>query len=224
MKQGDQGEVVVRGANVFDGYERNPTANEEAFFGDWYRTGDVGVFDEDGYLRLVGRIKEMINRGGQKISPIDVDAALVAHPEIADAAAFAVPHPMLGEVVAAAVVLVPNSQLSERDITAFLRHRIEPMKLPRSFVFVEQIPRGPSGKARRSELVKLFETFGPISQSARGSRAGEMATPTEAKLAQLWRWLLQKGRAGPERRFLPGRRRLAGGNAACPGSQRTVQR
>jgi acyl-CoA synthetase (AMP-forming)/AMP-acid ligase II/acyl carrier protein len=208
VKQGEQGEVVVRGGNVFDGYERNPAANEEAFFGDWYRTGDVGVFDEDGYLRLVGRIKEMINRGGQKISPIDVDAALVAHPEIADAAAFAVPHPMLGEVVAAAVVLVPNSQLSERDITAFLRHRIEPMKLPRSFVFVEQIPRGPSGKARRSELVKLFETFGPISQSALGSRADEMATPTEAKLAQLWRWLLQKDGLGPNDDFF-----LVGGDS-----------
>ena len=208
VKQGDQGEVVVRGANVFDGYERNPAANEEAFFGDWYRTGDVGVFDEDGYLRLVGRIKEMINRGGQKISPIDVDAALVAHPEIADAAAFAVPHPMLGEVVAAAVVLVPNSQLSDRDITAFLRDRIEPMKLPRTFVFVEQIPRGPSGKARRSEMVKLFETFGPMSQSARGPRTDELATPTEARLAQLWRWLLQKDGLGPKDDFF-----LAGGDS-----------
>jgi acyl carrier protein len=208
VKQGEHGEVVVRGANVFDGYERNPAANEEAFFSDWYRTGDVGVFDEDGYLRLVGRIKEMINRGGQKISPIDVDAALVAHPEIADAAAFAVPHPMLGEVVAAAVVRLPNSQLSERDITAFLRQRIEPMKLPRSFVFVEQIPRGPSGKARRSELVNLFETFGPISQSARGSPADEMATPTEAKLAQLWKWLLQKDGLGPNDDFF-----LVGGDS-----------
>jgi len=208
VKQGEQGEVVVRGGNVFDGYERNPTANEEAFFGDWYRTGDVGVFDEDGYLRLVGRIKEMINRGGQKISPIDVDAALVAHPEIADAAAFAVPHPMLGEVVAAAVVLVPNSQLSDRDITAFLRDRIEPVKLPRTFVFVEQIPRGPSGKARRSELVKLFETFGPTSQSARGPRTDEMATATEAKLTELWQWLLQKDGLGPSDDFF-----LAGGDS-----------
>lgn len=208
VKQGEQGEVVVRGANVFDGYERNPAANRDAFFGDWYRTGDVGVFDQDGYLRLVGRIKEMINRGGQKISPVDVDAALVAHPEIADAAAFAVPHPMLGEVVAAAVVLVPNSQLSDGDITAFLRHRIEPVKLPRTFVFVEQIPRGPSGKARRSELVKLFETFGPISPSAQRSHDEDMATPTEAKLAQLWKWLLQKGGLSPNDDFF-----LAGGDS-----------
>jgi acyl-CoA synthetase (AMP-forming)/AMP-acid ligase II/acyl carrier protein len=208
VKQGEQGEVAVRGANVFDGYERNPTANEEAFFGDWYRTGDVGVFDEDGYLRLVGRIKEMINRGGQKISPVDVDAALVAHPEIADAAAFAVPHPMLGEVVAAAVVLVPNSQLSDHDITAFLRQRIEPVKLPRTFVFVEQIPKGPSGKVLRSELVELFETLGPISQSAGDSRDDQMATPTEARLAQLWKWLLQKDGLGPNDDFF-----LVGGDS-----------
>lgn len=208
VKPGGQGEVVVRGGNVFDGYEHNPMANEEAFFGDWYRTGDVGVFDEDGYLRLVGRIKEMINRGGQKISPVDVDAALVAHPEIADAAAFAVPHPMLGEVVAAAVVRVPNSQLSDRDITAFLRHRIEPVKLPRTFVFVEQIPRGPSGKARRSELVKLFETFGPVAQSAQRSHDDEMATSTEARLAQLWKWLLQKEGLGPNDDFF-----LVGGDS-----------
>jgi acyl-CoA synthetase (AMP-forming)/AMP-acid ligase II/acyl carrier protein len=208
VKPGEHGEVVVRGANVFDGYERNPAANEEAFFGTWYRTGDVGVFDEDGYLRLVGRIKEMINRGGQKISPVDVDAALVAHPEIADAAAFAVPHPMLGEVVAAAVVLVPDSKLSDRDIAAFLRDRIEPVKLPRSFVFVEQIPRGPSGKARRSELVKLFERFGPMSPSARRSHDDRMATATEARLAELWQWLLQRDGLGPNDDFF-----LVGGDS-----------
>ena len=201
VKQGEQGEVVVRGGNVFDGYERNPTANEAAFFGDWYRTGDVGVFDEDRYLRLVGRIKEMINRGGQKISPVDIDEALVGHPDIADAAAFAVPHPMLGEVVAAAVVLVPNASLSDRDIIVFLRDRLEPSKLPRTIVFVEQIPRGPSGKARRSEMAEQFKTLGPISRSARDSSADAMATPTEAKLAQLWKWLLQKDDLGPNDDF-----------------------
>jgi acyl-CoA synthetase (AMP-forming)/AMP-acid ligase II/acyl carrier protein len=208
VNQGDQGEVVVRGGNVFDGYERNPAANEEAFFGNWYRTGDVGVFDEDGYLHLVGRIKEMINRGGQKISPVDVDAALVAHPEIADAAAFAVPHPMLGEVVAAAVVLRPKAQLCDRDLTAFLRDRIEPVKLPRTFVFVERIPRGPSGKPRRSELVALFETLGPVSPTARSPRTDEMTTPTEARLAQLWKWLLQKDELGPDDDFF-----LVGGDS-----------
>jgi acyl-CoA synthetase (AMP-forming)/AMP-acid ligase II/acyl carrier protein len=201
VKPGVQGEVVVRGANVFDGYDRNPAANEAAFFGEWYRTGDVGIFDEDGYLRLVGRIKEMINRGGQKIAPVDIDEALLAHPEIADAAAFAVPHPMLGEVVAAAVVRAPNSRLTDRDITAFLRPRLEPIKLPRTFVFVERIPRGPSGKTRRSEMATLLETSGPISQPDGGPAADDMATSTEARLAQLWKWLLQKEHLGPNDDF-----------------------
>jgi acyl-CoA synthetase (AMP-forming)/AMP-acid ligase II/acyl carrier protein len=208
VRQGEHGEVVVRGGNVFDGYDRNSTANADAFFGPWYRTGDVGVFDEDGYLHLVGRIKEMINRGGQKISPVDIDAALLAHAEIADAAAFAVPHPMLGEVVAAAVVLGPNSRLDEDDLAAFLRQRIEPVKLPRTFVFVESIPRGPSGKILRSELAALFETFGAISRSARSPDDDEMVTPTERKLAQLWKWLLQKEHLGPNDDFF-----LVGGDS-----------
>jgi len=201
VKQGEQGEVVVRGGNVFDGYDRNPTANEEAFFGDWYRTGDVGVFDEDGYLRLVGRIREIINRGGQKISPVDIDEALMAHPDIVDAAAFALPHPMLGEVVGAAVVLRPGSRLSDRDITAFLVRRLEPIKMPRTFAFVERIPRGPSGKARRYEVAKLFEAHGPTTLTVQGSHADERATPTEAMLAQLWKWLLQKDQVGPSDDF-----------------------
>jgi acyl-CoA synthetase (AMP-forming)/AMP-acid ligase II/acyl carrier protein len=208
VKHGEQGEVVVRGACVFDGYDRNPTANTEAFFDDWYRTGDVGVFDQDGYLHLVGRIKEMINRGGQKISPVDVDEALVAHPDIADAAAFAVPHPMLGEVVGAAVVLEPHSRLSDRDILDFLRDRLEPIKWPRTFVFVKRIPRGPSGKVRRYEVAKLFEARGRDSRLGQGRTADDMATPTEARLAELWQWLLQKDGFGPDDDFF-----LAGGDS-----------
>src|SRR4029453_6809565 len=107
----------------------------------------------------------------------------------------------LGEVVAAAVVLAPNSRLRERDITAFLRDRIALVKLPRTFVFVDRIPRGPSGKPRRSELVARFETLGPVSPNARSPHADEMATPTEARLAQLWKWLLQKDELGPDDDF-----------------------
>ena len=208
VRQGEQGEVVVRGACVFDGYDGDPTANVEAFFDDWYRTGDVGVFDQDGYLHLVGRIKEMINRGGQKVSPVDVDAALVAHPEIADAAAFAVAHPILGEVIGAAVVLEPHSRLQDRDIIDFLRDRLEPIKWPRTFVFVERIPRGSSGKVRRYEVAKMFEALDPALRVGQGSTAGEFATLTEARLAQLWKWLLQKDRFGPDDDFF-----LAGGDS-----------
>jgi len=208
VQQGEQGEVVVRGGNVFDGYDRDSAANEEAFFGDWYRTGDVGVFDEDGYLRLIGRIREMINRGGQKISPVEIDDALLAHAGVADAAAFAVPHPMLGEVIAAAVVAAPNAKPSERDITAFLRSRLEPIKVPRTLVFVEQIPRGPSGKVRRSDMVKLLASSRATAQGDPRSPAAGWATATEASLAQLWKWLLQKDHLGPNDDFF-----LVGGDS-----------
>jgi acyl-CoA synthetase (AMP-forming)/AMP-acid ligase II/acyl carrier protein len=208
VSHGTQGEVVVRGACVFDGYDDNPTANAEAFFDGWYRTGDLGIFDQDGYLHLVGRIKEMINRGGQKVSPVDVDQALLAHPEIADAAAFAVAHPTLGEVIGAAVVREPGSSLCDRDVIDFLRNRLEPVKWPRTFVFVERIPRGSSGKVRRHEMARMFEAHDPTLHTGDASTVGEMATPTEARLAQLWKWLLQKDRFGTDDDFF-----LAGGDS-----------
>jgi acyl-CoA synthetase (AMP-forming)/AMP-acid ligase II/acyl carrier protein len=201
LATGERGEVVVRGANVFDGYHDNPAANAAAFFGERYRTGDLGFFDEDGYLTLVGRIKEMINRGGQKISPVEIDDALLAHPAVADAAAFGVPHPTLGEVVGAAVVLKVNARLTEQDISAFLRERLEPIKWPRTLAFVQRIPRGPSGKVRRYQVAQLFETLRPTSPTPldeKHSRADGAATPTEAKLAVLWTLLLQKDQLGPD--------------------------
>ncbi len=201
---GERGEVIVRGANVFDGYDRNPAANEAAFFGEWYRTGDVGFFDEDGYLTLVGRSKEMINRGGQKIAPVEIDEALLAHPEIADAATFAVPHPTLGEVVGAAIVVTPDSGLTEADVADHLRGRLEPYKWPRAFVFVEQIPRGPSGKIRRQQVVELFETShaAPNRSLDRQSVSSDgIGSPIEARLATLWQTLLRKAPIGPDEDF-----------------------
>lgn len=201
---GERGEVVVRGDNVFDGYEHDSAANDAAFVGAWYKTGDLGFFDEDGYLTLVGRIKEMINRGGQKISPIEVDEALLAHPDIVDAAAFSLPHPTLGDVVGAAVVLAPNARLTEQDLYDFLRDRLEPLKWPRKFAFIERIPRGPSGKARRHEVARLLETLTPTSQTPLDERfphADGTATPTEAKLAALWKRLLHRDELGPNDDF-----------------------
>ena len=208
---GERGEVAVRGPNVFDGYDGDPAANAAAFFGEWYRTGDLGYFDEDGYLTLVGRIKEMINRGGQKVAPVAVDEALLAHPEIADAAAFGVPHPTLGEVVGAAIVLAPNSRLSEEDISTFLRDRLEPFQWPRTFAFVERIPRGPSGKIRRYQVAELYETLRHPAQAVPAAAdlpADGVASATEARLATLWTALLQKDRIGPHDDFF-----LAGGDS-----------
>ncbi|MQA67498.1 MAG: AMP-binding protein, partial [Alphaproteobacteria bacterium] len=104
LPPGERGEVVVRCAEVFSGYENDPAANAESFVDGWFRTGDEGVFDDDGYLTLTGRIKDIINRGGEKITPSEVDAALMAHPDVATAVTFPVPHTTLGQEVAAAVV------------------------------------------------------------------------------------------------------------------------
>ncbi len=105
LPTGSLGEVVIRGRNVTSGYDDNPEANARAFTNGWFRTGDQGTLDDAGYLRLTGRLKELINRGGEKISPLEVDAVLMDHPAVAQGVSFAVPHPMLGEDIAAAIVL-----------------------------------------------------------------------------------------------------------------------
>jgi len=150
------GEVVIRGPNVTPGYAGNPAANAEAFRGGWFRTGDQGYLDEEGYLFLTGRLKEIINRGGEKISPREIDEALLEHPGIAQAVGFAVPHPTLGEDVAAAVVLAPGAQLGREDIRAFAFERLADFKVPSQVVIVDAIPKGPTGKLQRIGLATLL--------------------------------------------------------------------
>lgn len=152
LAAGTPGEVVIRGANVTLGYESNPKANEEAFADGWFRTGDLGVFDGDGYLSITGRLKEIINRGGEKISPRELDEALLDHPGVAQAVAFAVPHSKLGEDVAAAIVRAPGPAVGEQDLRQFLATRLADFKVPRTFVFVDEIPKGPTGKLQRIGL------------------------------------------------------------------------
>ncbi len=149
---GATGEIVIRGPNVTRGYARNPEANATAYHDGWFRTGDQGLFDGDGYLRITGRLKEIINRGGEKISPREVDEVLLGHPDVAQAVAFAVPHDALGEEVAAAVVLRPGATASARDIRAHAAARIAPFKVPRTVLIVDEIPKGPTGKLQRIGL------------------------------------------------------------------------
>ena len=147
------GEVVISGDNVTPGYENNLEANEKSFFeidGErWFRTGDQGAFDEDGFLYLTGRLKEIINRGGEKISPLEVDSILLDHPEIKQVVTFAVPHPKLGEEVAAAVVLSEGSQSDEKDIRGFAKEKMADFKVPRQIVILDEIPKGATGKMQR---------------------------------------------------------------------------
>ena len=152
------GEVVISGPNVTPGYENNFEANKKSFFyfeGErWFRTGDQGAFDRDGYLSLTGRLKEIINRGGEKISPLEVDEVLMDHPSVAQVVTFAVPHEKLGEDVAAALVLEEGSEVTENDLRAFASDRMVEFKVPKQIVILSEIPKGATGKLQRIGLAK----------------------------------------------------------------------
>jgi acyl-CoA synthetase (AMP-forming)/AMP-acid ligase II len=154
LPTGTAGEVVIQGPNVIDGYENNPEANATSFTNGWFRTGDQGILDADGYLQLVARIKELINRGGEKISPREIDEVLLGHPAIGEAVCFAVPHPTWGEEVAAAVVL--KGAASEADLMAFCKERLADFKRPKKIHVVETIPRTATGKIQRRALAAAF--------------------------------------------------------------------
>jgi len=156
LPRGAMGEVVIRGVNVTPGYQGNPEANAAAFTNGWFRTGDQGVLDADGYLRITGRLKEIINRGGEKISPRELDEVLLGHPAVAEAIAFAVPHEKLGEDIAAAVVLRPGVALAERELRDYVAARLVDWKVPRRILFLAEIPRGATGKLQRIGLARTL--------------------------------------------------------------------
>ena len=145
--------MVVRGPNVTRGYHNNPEANAQAFTNGWFRTGDRGVLD-DGYLTLIGRIKELINRGGEKISPLEIDSVLLAHPAVAEAAAFEAPDVKYGEEVQAAVVL--KAEASVEALLAYCEQHLADFKLPRVIHLVKELPKGPTGKVQRRHLAAFF--------------------------------------------------------------------
>lgn len=146
------GEIVISGPNVTPGYENNDKANAENFFEAggqrWFRTGDQGKFDDEGYLSLTGRLKEIINRGGEKISPLEIDEMLMDHPDVAQVVSFAVPHPKLGEEVGAAIVL-KEGKTTEAELKDFAKTRVAEFKIPRHIVIMDEIPKGATGKMQR---------------------------------------------------------------------------
>ena len=152
LPQGAVGEVVIRGPNVTHGYDNNPDANARAFTDGWFRTGDQGLLDEEGYLFLTGRLKEQINRGGEKIAPLEVDVVLLDHPAIAQVCTFAIPHDKLGEEVGAAVVLHPGMAATETEIREFAAIRLAAFKVPRRVLVLDDIPKGATGKIQRIGL------------------------------------------------------------------------
>jgi acyl-CoA synthetase (AMP-forming)/AMP-acid ligase II/acyl carrier protein len=189
-----EGEIVIRGETVTSGYESDDEANASAFVNGWFRTGDAGYVDHDGYITLTGRMKEMINRGGEKLAPREIDDALLEHPAVARAIAFAIPHRTLGEDVAAAVVLRDGAEASETNLRGYLLGRLAAFKVPSRFVFVDELPVGPTGKPQRIGLAdtlagKLAEPFRPP------------GTPVETSLAQMWREVLHVDRVGAADNF-----------------------
>ena len=158
LPAGERGEVCIFGPNVITGYENNPEANATAFFeGSWFRTGDQGMLDENGYLTLTGRLKEMINRGGEKISPREIDEVLLGHPSVAEAVCFGTPHPTWGEEVAAAVQLKePKEPVSEADLLAFCKERLADFKRPKKIHITDAIPRTATGKIQRRVVAQHY--------------------------------------------------------------------
>jgi acyl-CoA synthetase (AMP-forming)/AMP-acid ligase II len=152
LAPGGIGEIVIRGPNVTAGYESNPKANAEAFTNGWFRTGDQGTLDAEGYLSLTGRLKEIINRGGEKISPREVDEILMDHPAVAQVVCFGMPHPKLGEEVAAAIVLREGQQATERELQDFVGKRAADFKVPKRILILDEIPKGATGKLQRIGL------------------------------------------------------------------------
>jgi len=154
LPAGATGQVGIRGPNVIDGYENNPDANATSFINGWFLTGDQGTLDAAGYLRLLGRLKELINRGGEKIAPREIDEALESHPAVKEAVAFGVSHPTWGEEVAAAVVV--ERPVTEKELQAFCRQSLADFKVPRHIYIVEAIPRTPTGKVQRRFVAEQF--------------------------------------------------------------------
>ena len=185
LPPGVTGEVVIRGPNVTAGYVNNTDANAAAFTHGWFRTGDQGVLDSDGYLTLNGRLKELINRGGEKIAPIEIDEVLLQHPAVAQALAFAMPHPTLGEEVAAAVVLRPGARVSERALRELVASRLSYFKVPRRILVLDAIPKGATGKPQR---IGLATRLGITAEGVRATDEMPVAprTAVEEIVAAVW--------------------------------------
>jgi acyl-CoA synthetase (AMP-forming)/AMP-acid ligase II len=191
LTSGAEGEIVVRGACVISGYEEEPRVNHEAFVNGWFKTGDQGFSDDDGYLFITGRLKEIINRGGEKIAPLEVDQALLEHPVVAQAVTFPVANELLGEEVAAAVVLSNDGDVTEMELREFVSSRLAAFKVPRQVLIVSEIPKGSFGKLQRSRLAELLCVQSCDQASSSDKR--EYVAPRvheEIVLAEIWARIL----------------------------------
>lgn len=189
---GARGEIMLRGPTVTRGYCDDAAATAAAFRDDWFRTGDLGFLDADGYLFIAGRIKDIINRGGQKVSPEEVEQVLLRHPDVLEAAAFAMPHPRLGEAVAAAIVPKPKAMLDADQLRKFAATLLAGYKVPSVIHLATTLPKGASGKIKRSALGQTFAA--PLKVPPAGASAPQ--TEEEMQLAEIWAGLLECSEIG----------------------------
>ena len=187
LPPGNEGEVGVRGPTLMSGYIDDPQANQEAFRDGWFRTGDIGRIDRDGFLFIVGRKKEMISRGGRKIAPQEIDNVLALHPAVTEVAAFAIPHRTLVEEPAAAIVLRAGAEVSPLELRRFAATHLAAYKVPRKIVFLDEIPRATTGKPKRAALSEQFRNLGAAVQS---QQPEQPASEIEEKLITIWRRVL----------------------------------
>lgn len=191
---GQNGEIMLRGPTITRGYDNDQEATDAAFRDGWLRTGDLGYLDEDRYLFIIGRIKDVINRGGQKVSPLEVEETLLTHPDVLEAGAFGIPHEKLGENVAAVVVLKPGADVTPQQMRELAANRLAAYKVPSLIQIVSEIPKGPSGKIKRSALAGLIASDDAVPTVAPRSKL-------EAQLAAIWSKVLEVDRIGVDQEF-----------------------
>jgi acyl-CoA synthetase (AMP-forming)/AMP-acid ligase II/thioesterase domain-containing protein/acyl carrier protein len=194
LPPGATGELVIRGPGVMDGYEGGVEVNRTAFINGWFRTGDQGMIDADGYIFIRGRLKEIINRGGMKISPREIEEALLEHPAVARAAVFGVPHPTLGEHAAAAVVLRSGAVAAEAELRQFAAGRLADFRVPSRIIVADHLPTGPTGKLQRTRLAEHFA-------AALRTPFAPPTDPLDLELTRIWRAILRLDRVGIDDNF-----------------------
>ena len=196
LSPGERGEIALRGPTITRGYDNDAAATREAFRDGWFRTGDLGYLDEEGYLFIAGRIKEVINRGGQKVAPGEVEEALLSHPDVLEAAVFSVPHARLGADVAAAVVLRREATASAQKLRDFVRKRLASFKVPGLIRIVPDIPKGAGGKIKRGELAAALSLTQPTARVQRGRKMAAPRSDLERQTAKMWADLLDVDQIG----------------------------
>lgn len=195
---GIEGEILVRGVGVFDGYLDDAETNQEAFLDGWFRTGDTGRFDDEQYLILTGRTKDQINRGGEKISPREVETVLTSGAGVVESVVIGVPHPSLGQEIVALVQREPESNVSEQALKSLARKKLASFKVPRQLIFVSTIPKGPTGKVDRAAARTRFQALSSSRTSAEPApRAG-----VEGELAAIWKRILHVPSVGRDGDFM----------------------